>query len=261
MMDGPDAPEPLEPVAPLEPLPPPPPSPPRERDPFWSYGDLLIFAGLAIPCMLLGFGAVKATFWIFHLHPAVKTWELLAEQFAGYGLLFGMLVVLFRTQYDRPFWRSLGWVTPDLPYFSIAMGGVGLALVILLFGALIHTPRTENPLTELLKDPTSLILLAIFGTIVAPVCEELVFRGFLQPVLVRSLGAFAGILAAAVPFGLLHFSEYGNSWRHVLLISLSGVAFGWIRQLTGSTKAAAGMHSAYNAFQFVLLIMAKNLPQ
>ena len=95
----------------------------------------------------------------------------------------------------------------------------------------------------------------------APVCEELVFRGFLQPVLVRSLGAVAGILATAVPFGLLHFSEYGNSWRHVLLISLSGVAFGWVRQVTGSTKAAAGMHSAYNAFQFVLLIMAKNLPQ
>ena len=195
MMDEPESQGPLEPMAPLEPLPPPPP----QRDPFWSYGDLLIFAGLAIPCMLLGFGAVK--------------------------------------------------------------GGVGLAVAVLLLGALIHTPRTENPLTDLLKDPTSLALLAIFGTIVAPVCEELVFRGFLHPVLVRSLGAFAGILATAVPFGMLHFSEYGNSWRHVLLISISGVAFGWMRQVTGSTKAAAGMHSAYNAFQFVLLIMAKNLPQ
>ena len=77
----------------------------------------------------------------------------------------------------------------------------------------------------------------------------------------RSLGAAGGILATALPFGMLHFSEYGNSWRHVLLISLSGVAFGLMRHVTGSTKAAAVMHSAYNAFQFVLLIMAKNLPQ
>ena len=128
MMDEPEGRGPLEPMAPLEPLPQPPPAPPPERDPFWSYGDLLIFAGLAIPCMLLGFGAVKAAFWIFHLHPAVKTWELLAEQVAGYGLLFGMLVALFRVQYDRPFWRSLGWVTPGLPFFSIVMGGVGLAM-------------------------------------------------------------------------------------------------------------------------------------
>jgi membrane protease YdiL (CAAX protease family) len=47
----------------------------------------------------------------------------------------------------------------------------------------------------------------------------------------------------------------------VLLISLSGVAFGWMRQATGSTKAAAGMHAAYNGFQFVLLLMSKGLPR
>jgi hypothetical protein len=44
----------------------------------------------------------------------------------------------------------------------------------------------------------------------------------------RSLGAGPGILAAAIPFGLLHFPEYGNSWRHALLISLVGAAFGWM---------------------------------
>src|SRR5207244_1174644 len=121
MTEDPELPAPLEPLEPVLPPPPPP-----ERDPFWSYSDLLIFLGLALPCMLLGYGAVKAAFWIFHLHPAVKTWELLAEQFAGYGLLFGMLVMLLRTQYDRPFWRSLGWVTPQLPFYSIVTGGVGL---------------------------------------------------------------------------------------------------------------------------------------
>jgi membrane protease YdiL (CAAX protease family) len=55
--------------------------------------------------------------------------------------------------------------------------------------------------------------------------------------------------------------EFRNSWRHLLLISLSGVAFGWMRQATGSTKAAAGMHAAYNGFQFVLLLMAKGVPR
>ena len=126
-------PEELEGPAPLDPLDP---LPPPEREPFWSYADLLIFAGLAIPCMLLGIGAVKAAFWIFHLHPAVKTWELLAAQFAGYALPQGMLLALFRTQYDRPFWRSLGWVTPRLPFYSIVAGGVSLAMTVLLFGAL-----------------------------------------------------------------------------------------------------------------------------
>src|ERR1019366_6788602 len=144
---------------------------------------------------------------------------------------------------------------------SIVAGGITLAMGVLLLGLLIRTPQTENRLTELLKDPTSLVLVAIFGTVVAPVCEELLFRGFVQPLVVRSLGAAAGIVATALPFGMLHFYEYGKSWRHVLLISISGAAFGWMRHATGSTKAAAGMHSSYNAFQFVLLLMSKGLPR
>ena len=257
MMEDPEAPA---PPAPLESLEPPAPAAPPERDPFWNYGDLLIFAGLTLPCLLLGLGVVKAVFWIFQLHPAVRTWELLAAQFVFYALLSGVLVALFRMQYDRPFWRSLGWVTPRLPLFSIVTSGVGFAMAVMLLSALIRTPQIESPLTKLLKDPTSLVLVAIFGSVVAPVCEELLFRGFLQPLLVRSLGAVAGIVATALPFGLLHFYEYGKSWRHVLLISISGAAFGWMRHATGSTKAAAGMHSSYNAFQFVLLMMAKGLP-
>jgi len=256
MMEDPEAPP--ESLAQPEPLAYP--DPPPERDPFWSYGDLLIFAGLTLTCLLLGLGVVKTLFWVFQLHPAVRTWELLAAQFVFYALLSGVLVALFRVQYDRPFWRSLGWTTPRLPLPTVVAGGVGLAVAVMLLGVLIRTPHIESPLTELLKDPTSLVLLAIFGSIVAPVCEELVFRGFLQPLLVRSLGATVGIVATALPFGLLHLREYGNSWRHVLLISLSGVAFGWMRQITGSTKAAAGMHSAYNAFQFALLLMAKGMP-
>ena len=141
MMEDPEAQAPLEP---LEAVPPPP--PPPERDPFWSYGDLLIFAGLAIPCMLLGFGVVKAAFWILHLHPAVKTWELLGAQFAFYGLLFGTLVALFRLQYDRPFWRSLGWVATPLPLYSLVTSGVGLAMAVLLLGSLIrYSAHRESP--------------------------------------------------------------------------------------------------------------------
>src|ERR1019366_972859 len=132
MMEDPEAPAPPEAPEPLGQVEPPLPSPPPERDPFWSYGDLLIFAGLTLPCLLLGLGVVKAAFWMLHLHPAVKTWELLAAQVAFYALLSGVLAALFRAQYDRPFWRSLGWVTPHLPLLSVVTGGVGLALAVML---------------------------------------------------------------------------------------------------------------------------------
>jgi membrane protease YdiL (CAAX protease family) len=244
-----------QPPAPVEPgpeaLPPPPPEP--ERYPFWGYGDLLLFAGLAIPCMMLGWGLVKLVLWMFHVHPAVRVAELLPEQFLGYVLLFGMLRLIFRLEYERPFWTSLAWTHTRAPVLSIAIAGLGAAYGVAILSNLFQMPNTSTPMMDLLKDRTSVILMAIFGITFAPLCEELIFRGFLQPLLVRSLGTAPGILAAAIPFGLLHFSEYGNSWRHVVLISLAGAAFGWMRHATGSTRASAIMHASYNTLGFLAL--------
>ena len=114
---------------------------------------------------------------------------------------------------------------------------------------------------EFLTRRSSVVLLAIFGTTLGPLCEELAFRGFMQPLFVRSLGAIPGILLAAVPFGLLHLQQYGWSWRHGLLITLAGAAFGWMRHATGSTKASVIMHVAYNSMFFLALVaQRKELP-
>src|SRR5689334_4431511 len=82
-----------------------PPLPAPERNPFWSYSDLILFAGLVIPCMLAGWAVVKLVFTIFHIHSSLKVVELLPEQLLGYTFLFGALALLFRVEYDRPFWR------------------------------------------------------------------------------------------------------------------------------------------------------------
>jgi membrane protease YdiL (CAAX protease family) len=242
---------------PLIPEPPPeaPPPPPPERYPFWSYSDVALFAGLTLPSMLLGVGLVKVVMRLLHLHAGVQVEELLPEQLLGYGLLFGALRVMFQLEYGRPFWRSLGWTDFRAPFFWVVISGLATAYAVaILANSLIHIPETANPMTRMLEDRTSVILMAVFGTTIAPLCEELIFRGFLQPLLVRSLGVFSGILAAAIPFGLLHYAEYGDSWRHAILICLAGVAFGWMRQLTGSTRASVIMHGSYNALFFIALI-------
>jgi membrane protease YdiL (CAAX protease family) len=249
--DGPPQPE-LAPEPPSEPRP----EPPPERYPFWTYVDLAVFTGLAIPCILLGYVTVKLVVWGLHLHPSNKILELLPGQTIGYLLLFAVLYGIFRT-YGRPFWSSLGWTRPRLPAPLILGAGMGTAIAVALVGSLIQTPNTDNPLTELLKGRLSLLLMAIFGVTIGPLCEELAFRGFLQPLLVRSFGTAAGIIGAAVPFGLLHFQEYGNSWKHALLISLAGAGFGWMREATGSTKASTMMHAAYNALFFVAFLSVK----
>jgi membrane protease YdiL (CAAX protease family) len=240
---------------------PPPYAPEPERYPFWGYLDLVFFAGLVIPSMLIGWAVVKAGMFLFHIHAALRVSELLAEQFLGYGVLFGGLLLMFRLEYERPFWRSLGWTRASIPILWNVICGLVAAFVVALMSYWIHTPNVSTPLTEMMQDRTSVILLATFGVTLGPLCEELAFRGFLQPLLVRSLGPIPGILAATIPFGLLHFQEYGNSWRHAVLIALAGACFGWMRQATGSTRAAAIMHASYNAlFFFVLFAQRRELP-
>jgi membrane protease YdiL (CAAX protease family) len=241
-------PENLEPAAPEPPelLPPPPP-----REPFWGYNDLLIFLGAVPVALLSGWLLVKAFFTVFRIHPSAEAIELLSEQFLGYLFLFGTLALLFRLWYGRPFWRSLGWLPMRLPFSLIIVAGMGTGLLVALGAGLIHVPDTPNPMTDLMKGRAALIAMGIFGVTAGPIAEELVFRGFLQPLLVRSFGVVPGILLTAIPFGLLHFQEYGNSWAHVILICFAGAMFGAMRQLTGSTKACALMHASYNALFFI----------
>jgi uncharacterized protein len=234
---------------------------PPERYPFWGWGDLLVFGGLTLPCMLMAYAMVRSVLWLLRLHPALETWSVVATQLVLYGLLFGVLGAIFRMQYDRPLLPSLAWTPHGMAAHSLIAGGAAMAVGVMLLGAAIRIPQAPNRITELLKDPTSLIVLGLFGSLIAPVCEELLFRGFLQPLLAGTLGTAAGIVITAAVFGAMHFSEYGNSWRHVLLLGLTGIGFGWVRHSSGSTRASSLIHAAYNGFQFTMLLLARHAVQ
>jgi membrane protease YdiL (CAAX protease family) len=251
--DSPGLPEalPPEPVEPAEPEPPPPPAP--ERYPFWTYTDLFVFIGLAVAGQIAGALLVQLALLIAHAQVRNEILKLLPAQFLGYLFLFLCVRLMFRAQYGRPFLSSLGWTEPPLKTVRMLAFGVLRAFVVGILSVPLKTPET-TPLTKLLADRTSVLVVAVVGVTFGPLCEELIFRGFLQPLLVRSLGALAGILLASLPFGLLHLQEYGNSWQHGLLITAAGAAFGWMRHSTGSTKASTLMHAAYNGTFFIALL-------
>jgi uncharacterized protein len=225
-------------------------APPPESYPFWGYLDLLGFILIALLASLvvslLGAALIDAT----HVK---RAFVLFPAQVLLYAFLLGALAVIFRRYYGRPFWQSLRWTAADLSTPWVATCGISAAFAVIAASVLMRTPDIDSPMKELLSDPASVVMIAVIGTTLAPVCEEIVFRGFLQPLLVRSLGTAPGILLAALAFGLMHLQEYGYSWRHALLISAAGAAFGWMREWTGSTRAAAVMHAAYNCVFFLML--------
>jgi membrane protease YdiL (CAAX protease family) len=91
--------------------------------------------------------------------------------------------------------------------------------------------------------------LFVLGTVVAaPVAEELVFRGCLQPALAAVLGPRAAIAATAVVFGLVHPLPLA------LPAALLGAAFGWLAQRSGSLLPAMVAHAVHNAGTVALAI-------
>ena len=89
----------------------------------------------------------------------------------------------FRTRSARLIWLSVGL------FLSVT--------VLLLQQFVLRTPDVETPFEKLLVDTPSRIVIALFGVTLGPVIEELLFRGFLQPVLVPVAGVFPGILLTA----------------------------------------------------------------
>jgi Predicted metal-dependent membrane protease len=121
-----------------------------------------------------------------------------------------------------------------------------LALVVGLLGFVLKTPMIESPMQELMRDPRSAAAVAFLAVTLGPICEELIFRGLLLPLLAHSLGAPAAIVLSAIPFALLHGPQYGWVWQTIVLVTVAGIAFGYVRQRTGSTAIAALTHATYN---------------
>jgi uncharacterized protein len=225
---------------------------PHNPQPFFDYTDLLFFIGLCVPCLLIAALLVRVA--AIFIHTPVPL-NLLLSQGVWYFLVFGSIAALFRIRYDRPFWRSLGWRPIS---FSAAAGailaGPLLMISIGLLEAALRPPEIEPPFEQMLGSPGTTVLLGILVVILGPVAEELAFRGFLMPLLMRSAGAAAGIVITGFIFGSMHGYEYQWSWKYILLISLAGCVFGWAKYKTQSTVASAFIHSTFNLAQFAALL-------
>jgi uncharacterized protein len=171
---------------------------------------------------------------------------LLLSQFVGFAFWFTALWILLKVRYNRPFWPSLHWfLTPELAARGVSYG-IALAFTVGTLGALLRVPDVNTPMREFLNDPLALALVSVLAPTLGPLFEELLFRGFLLPLLTRSLGPVLGITLTTLPFALLHGQQHNWLWQPVVLIGLAGAAFGVMRYRTGSTAASAVMHAAYN---------------
>ena len=131
---------------------------------------------------------------------------------------------------------------------AIALAALAAAIVLgdLLTLALGRdvVPAFQLDMFRSVQGEGALVWLLLDIVLVAPTCEELMFRGFLFRGLIREPREnLPGILLIALLWSLLHI-QY--DWLGVALVFAIGVLFGYVRLYTGSTLLVILLHMLLN---------------
>jgi len=230
-------------------------------DPAWNGWDVLRLIFVTIVALFVGvFTVLLIARWWFYPHMALGEIArvplvVVAGQSVAYLLILAYMYILVTRERRRPdFLAAIHWNWPS----NIAVYVfVGFALSLALQGLahLLPMPK-ELPIDSFFRTPAEAWALGILSVTLAPLVEELFFRGFLYPVLARSLGLPVAVFLTALGFALLHGAQLGFAWGPVLVIFLVGIVLTMVRGKQNSVAASVLIHMAYNGTITVAMFVA-----
>jgi membrane protease YdiL (CAAX protease family) len=244
-------------------------------------GHALLLFSLAFLILLLVQGV--ALFSIHALTPAAAMqhpFVLALSLVVAYLITFAIAVPVFRTLWNRPFLDGISWTwrAVQLRWVQLLLLGCALSVAAQWIEHLFKTPA-ETDITKLLQTPLAAWLTVLFGSLLAPVVEEIAFRGFLLPALATAYDWLAlertpaglhrwqqttgntrgallfGALLSSLAFASLHGSQLHWATGPLVVLFIVSLTFSAIRIQTRSVAAAVLVHIAYDALIFVEVIV------
>ncbi len=168
-------------------LTPAPPQPPERRIP--NFGHMVLFFTVAIVILVLASVSAFAIVMGLHLMGRETADQLLREprllipSMAGGYLIAGAIVwAVFTRIWNQPFAQALRWNFDVVRrrWRILLIGGMLLSVAVQFLSNFLPIPKTL-PIDDFFRTPGDVWMVALFGTLVAPLFEELAFRGFLLP--------------------------------------------------------------------------------
>ena len=145
---------------------------------------------------------------------------------------------------------------------SIYQGFKGWIMIIpfvlltsLIMNLIVENQAGSNPLLEIVLNNNNyfaFILLFLTTTFIAPLFEEIIFRGVLLPVLTRDYGKTIGILISSFVFALAHLSL--NEFPPLFVL---GIGLATTRLISGRLSSSVIMHSFWNGLTFLNLFLLR----
>ncbi len=179
-------------------------------------------------------------------------------------MLMGMVMAFVTWRVKIPEWLGLRWKQWPLAF---AIAPLAVFFMWCFMGTLhvsgwngwlerslgIESMQEAVKLLQEAKDPLVVALMAVAAVLVAPVAEEVVFRGYLYPAAKRFCGPAGSILFSSLVFAAAH----GNVVALVPLFALA-VVLCLLYEFTGSIWACISVHFLFNAATVTIQLLARS---
>ncbi len=152
-----------------------------------------------------------------------------------------------RMKLVRGHWPLWGWFAA-----AAATPLVGLVASVLV-GLFLTQSESLKEMTEMFRklgQSGFLLPLALMIGGMPAICEELLFRGYVQSRLTRRWGAGLGIVVASAVFAVFHLDPI-----HVLAVFPIGLWMGWLSFRSGSIIPAMAAHLINNVLSVVSIVL------
>ncbi|MDX9871570.1 MAG: CPBP family intramembrane glutamic endopeptidase [Clostridia bacterium] len=177
-------------------------------------------------------------------------------------LILGLIALWLKLKYRLP-WRELGLQRESYPGWAWLGFKQGLLLFVgvTLLSMLLITvypfevkPQQSAEVFSAAATWQQMFLVTCVVSLLAPISEEMYFRGFLYPALRKRFGRIAAIILAGAFFGLLHFDLL-----RFIPITLGGVWLTLLYERTGSLYPAIMAHAVWNALMISVVFLSAAL--
>ncbi len=156
-------------------------------------------------------------------------------------------------------WKECGRFQFRWPYLGVFILSFFLLFVWVNLATLIF-PRTQNgsAVVEVATSMTGIsyfITRVLYGSIIAPVAEEIMCRGFLMTSLSKFKNYYIDVLVSAAIFGAMHVLQYGWITTDFILYFVMGLIFCMIFRYTRSIYWTIALHASWNTFLLIVSLL------
>ena len=185
------------------------------------------------------------------------------SDFGFYGLQI-LLIALEGIAATVVLVKSQGWKECGRLQFRWAYLGVFFLFFILMFVWVNITtlifPSTQNG-NEMMKEAANLtgisyfVMRILYGSLIAPIVEELVFRGLLMTALSKFKKYYVDVVVSSALFSLIHVLQYGWVLTDFIVYAGAGLLFCMLFRYTRSVYWPMALHILWNTFLIVVSLL------